>query len=456
MPADSDPAHQHQQRRPQPRVHEMTPSCHITNVGSPHPARAVPQAPYGRMCRRRGPVPYSKDLRRLACNRCPRRTRAPTSHNFRTDLSQVRNHGFASQHTPEERSAPGVSREVKRLSTERYNPRQKVDRLAATNVGSKRHIGETRSAADRYQGRAMRPVQNERRHRRSRPPPHRDRGYPHLPPCYSPPLGRDPQPDNRRPPGRTPSSLSGHLQPPSSRQSAPPSRPPSSYQPTPTTSEPASSGQSSTFVPSSSAPPAGQRSAPIMDASSIVHGPEVTFDSGDEDNDEFNDIEARDAENGKQRVFKMRNHAMNRRHCEEMRAKAAPLGFDHSLPLPPPRSAPQWRPAQVPMVPADSTLNLPRVPGGQCEAYMGSWQHPTDGVLAGLWSDYLLLNDAQCNDLHRSARTYNNSGAAQRVRDLLYQYDAHYEPRALGHIHKIKQVWSNPLRPRSIALTAAF
>ena len=196
-------------------------------------------------------------------------------------------------------------------------------------------------------------------------------------------------------------------------------------------------------------PSDSQRSALAISPSPAVHGPEVAFDSGDEDDNDFDNIETYDATKGKQRAFNLRNRAANKRDREDMRAKLALRGFDHGQPVPIPRPAPQRWPTSVPAVPAELGLDLPQVPGGKREAHMDFWPHPTDRVSAGPWSDYVPLDNAQCNDLLRSARAYNNSGAARRVRDLLSQYDTNHELRAFGYIHKIKQLWRDPHRDRN-------
>ena len=187
-----------------------------------------------------------------------------------------------------------------------------------------------------------------------------------------------------------------------------------------------------------------------MDPSPAVHGPEVAFDSGDEDDDDSDSVEAYNAMKGKQRAFNLRNRAANKRDREEMRAKLTRRGFDHGQSLPLRCPAPQWCPASAPTVPVDLELDPPQVPGGRREAHMDFWPRPTDSVSAGPWSEYVPLDNAQCNDLLRSARAYNNSGAAQRVCDLLYQYDTNHELHAFGYIHKIKQVWSDPHRHRNL------
>ncbi|KAI1786202.1 hypothetical protein LXA43DRAFT_1099497 [Ganoderma leucocontextum] len=425
---------------PMPTAHPSynAPGPFRPSAGCQFPSIHVPPVT---MVHREGYPPYSGYPQRL-------------SHNFQTEPSlpnanpmfdrQIRNDcEFVTQHTLSEgRSASDLTREVERLPISRDNLR----RLAAPNMDLERRIDETQSAADHHQDRAMRLGQNNgRRYRRSRSPAHRHHEYQRLPPDYPSPPGHDNRRrhfDNHRPPRPAWSSRGGRLPPPSSRRSAPPSHPPSSYQPTPTTSEPASSRQPSASTPSSVAPPAGQGSAPVAGRSPAVHGPEVAFDSADEsDDDEFDDIKAYDAKKGKDRAFNVRNRATNKRIRETMQAMYAPL--------PLPSSAPRWLPARVPAVPPNPALDPPQVPGADRLAHMDIWPHPTDVGLADQWSDYVPLNKAQYRDLLRSARAYD-SGAAQRVRDLIHQYDTNHELGAIGYLHTIKQDWRDPHRDRDL------
>ncbi|PIL28729.1 hypothetical protein GSI_08773 [Ganoderma sinense ZZ0214-1] len=364
---------------------------------------------------------------------------------------QIHNHQFARERgLPEGVSAVDLTRDVERLSSEGVNLRREVNGLAATNMDLERRISETRSATSDRQDRATRLIRNnERRYRGSRSPPsYSGRKYRYLrpSPLYSSPPGhgyRSHRSDNYVPPGRMLSSRGSQ----SSRWSASPSRPPSSFLPTMTTSELSSSGQCPTPAPSSTAvvPPADRRSAPVAGPSLAVHGPEVAFDSADEwDDDEFDDVKVYDPKKGKERAFKLRNRAAHRR-SRQMQAKHAPQGLD---------GVHRWQPARVPAALPNPALDPPQVPGAKRKADMDIWPLSTDVGLTDEWYNYVPLNNAQFHDLLRSARAYD-SGAAQRVRDLLHQFDTNHELSALGYLHKLKQAWNDPHRKRNLQLQQA-
>ena len=360
---------------------------------------------------------------------------------------QIRMHEFFRQHTLSEgggRPPSDLQRDVDRLREdrdrlreerdqlreERNNLRQEVEHLHGLGDSLKGQLAEAWATADHLQGEVERMAHdNERRYRRRSRSPHRDSGWPRAQDRHYSPHGHRGDgrysPHGHRGDDRH-SSRGGSLQPPSTHHPI-------------SASEPAMSRQAST---SAIRPPPSHDhwSGPTPGSSRLpVGGPDTAWDPDTWEDDDLilTEAYARDSDEGSDHHAP--SHATGHGHPKNR--QGAPTGRNAGP------SAPPMAPQRTLRLPPrfNAALDPPRVPGGIQPPDAKVWPTPTPVAAADLWSTYVPMTPEQYIELVRSA-TEHGSGARQRVRDLLYQYDTNKAIRRLGFVFQLKFRWSDPGR----------